>query len=52
MFYKKNINKLYIFLHHNYHTDSCSINKYEFDIKKIIDLKKIFIKNINNSNII
>ena len=48
IFYKKNIEELYIFLHHNYYSKKCSINLYRFNIKNISDLNNIFIKGINN----
>ena len=48
IFYKKNDKKLYIFLHHYYNSDKCSINLYNFNVNKSSDLNDIFIKNIND----
>ena len=47
IFYIKNEKKLYIFLHHNYYSNKCSINLYKFNINKVSQLNEIFIKNIN-----
>lgn len=47
LYYNKNTNKLFIFLHHNYWTHKTSINLYTFNINNKSDLKKIYIKKKN-----